>query len=74
MSSPLYGDKDGLLFPCCSQVSIRWLSDQSGASAEGPSDILDVEAVASIVRCPKYVILVKNTVLFFNTMILFVET
>lgn len=66
--------KMGCCFRAVLKYQSEWLSNQSGASAEGPSDILDVEAVASIVRCPKYVILVKNTVLFFNTMILFVET
>lgn len=42
---------------CCSHDVLKyrseWLSNQSGTSPEGPSDIVDVEDVLSIARCSK---------------------
>ena len=45
--------KMGCCFHAVLKYQSEWLSNQSGTFAEVPSDILDVEAVASIVRCPK---------------------
>ena len=64
-SSPLHGDKDGLLFPWCSQVSVRAVIKSIWNISRGFSDIVDVEAVLSIARCSKVRDSgKKNTVLF----------
>lgn len=64
---------------CCSHDVLKyrseWLSNQSGTSPEGPSDIVDVEDVLSIARCSKVRDFGKKKKVqsCFNTMIVLVE-